>query len=366
MSAQDSQASFNASVYIRACRKVSYEPIFKDNQDYEVFVNFLKEYFTDLKKVEKNKKEFTIRGKTYKGIPYQTQNFFGQIELIAYKLEPNSFDLLLKENVQNAIEKFIRAISTRYVLYFNKKHNRSGSLFRDPYIIQKVGDNDKDLSEILKDLHSNFSKKEEMPDFLYSSYPEYMGQRVTDWINIINLSDSSVEDQRSILTSNIDTQLNNQQSSNSMHSIRLPELILASLILISFSTYGFFNIQNSTVNLKVAESPETSPQPQVSGAKDIILEPSPSATFDLNEEATSSAIPQEEIRAEKVKIISSSERINLREASSSGSRVITTAIGGEIFELINEYPEWYEIILIDGQNAFVSNKLAEKIDMEAR
>jgi hypothetical protein len=46
----------------------------------------------------------------------------------------------VKEITPGAIEKFIRALSTRYAIYFNKRHKRTGPLFKGPYISLQIKD----------------------------------------------------------------------------------------------------------------------------------------------------------------------------------------------------------------------------------
>ena len=46
---------------------------------------------------------------------------------------PNHFHLLLQPIGENSIPQFIQKLSTGYAMYFNKKHERVGSLFQGTY-----------------------------------------------------------------------------------------------------------------------------------------------------------------------------------------------------------------------------------------
>ena len=56
------------------------------------------------------KKEFSIHGKTYKGIPHRNKNYFDSISLIAYDLKPNHFHLVLEQVSDGFVEKLMRFV----------------------------------------------------------------------------------------------------------------------------------------------------------------------------------------------------------------------------------------------------------------
>src|SRR3989344_2776781 len=51
------------------------------------------------------------------------------VEIVAYCLMPNHFHLLIREVEEGGISKFMQKVTTGYTMYFNKRHDRSGSLF---------------------------------------------------------------------------------------------------------------------------------------------------------------------------------------------------------------------------------------------
>ena len=68
------------------------------------------------------------------------------VEICAWVLMPNHFHIILIshrsdlwEKEYNPITEFMRKLSTAYVMYFNKKYNRSGSLFEGKFKSKHVG-----------------------------------------------------------------------------------------------------------------------------------------------------------------------------------------------------------------------------------
>ena len=106
--------------------------VFNDKKDYEVFLGFIKEYLSIPIDPKNNKKEFTVNGRVFRGVPHQPKNYFNKIELVAYRLSPASFNLLLHQITKGSIESFVRSLCTRYSIYFNKKYQRTGTLFERP------------------------------------------------------------------------------------------------------------------------------------------------------------------------------------------------------------------------------------------
>ncbi len=55
------------------------------------------------------------------------------VDFACYCLNPNHFHFILKQIVDNGIQKFMHRIGTGYTKYFNKKYDFSGSLFQGKY-----------------------------------------------------------------------------------------------------------------------------------------------------------------------------------------------------------------------------------------
>ena len=152
-------------------RGVEKRKIFLDNQDYSAFLNHLEIYLDPNLKVKPS------------GLIH-TKSVADEVDLIAYCLMPNHFHLFLKQTTKNGVTKFLRRILTSYVLYFNKKYEREGSLFQgkpkgvliesEPYFLH-----------LTRYIHLNPSGLKEagnFKDYPYSSYKEYVGARKKDWV----------------------------------------------------------------------------------------------------------------------------------------------------------------------------------------
>lgn len=70
------------------------------------------------------------------------------VALMADCLMANHYHLILKEIAEDGIAKFMQKIGTSYTMYFNKKNNRTGSLFQGSYKSVKI-DNDLYLQYLL-------------------------------------------------------------------------------------------------------------------------------------------------------------------------------------------------------------------------
>lgn len=177
-------------IYNRGVEKRS---IFQDQQDYSVFLSYLKTYLSpkDEKTLQEKLSNPNItaieRDRILKLL--HLNNFFGEIILLAYCLMPNHFHFLIKQNSANAIDKFMNSLCTRYTMYFNRKNDRVGSLYQDVYKAVTVESNEQ-LLHLSRYIHRNpvgstplqgdalRAKLFEQP----SSYPEYLGKRQTEWI----------------------------------------------------------------------------------------------------------------------------------------------------------------------------------------
>jgi REP element-mobilizing transposase RayT len=55
------------------------------------------------------------------------------VSIVAYCLLPNHFHLLLRQNVDQGISKFMQRLGTSYTKFFNQEESRSGSLFQGKF-----------------------------------------------------------------------------------------------------------------------------------------------------------------------------------------------------------------------------------------
>jgi len=345
VTAHDYQAKLNGVLYSHVYRDLASEKIFIDNEDYQAFVNFLNEYLSD-KNVDDSKKIFTIRGHTYQGVPRLPKNFSKQIELLAYKLEPNRFDFLIRENVPGTTQKFIRAVSTRYALYYNKKHHRTGSLFKDTYKLERISDPAL-LPGLIRSLHSNFSKKDGVPDHAYSSCPEYLGQRASNWINSqAILSNEGLGDQKLYPEKGKPETGVRVTRYRPRSKARVPEIILSIAILAMLIAQSILRIETSSTS-KASYSPPSYA---------TVLGDKREATEDEN-------IKTVEVNQGKVLIdtVDNLESVDIYRDALLSSLKIGEAKDNDIFELVSESPGWYQVKLINGSTGYVSSEYSEII-----
>ena len=158
-------------------RGVDKRTLFKNTQDYAVFLNYLKEYLSPLP--EKHpQRQIAVNNKDYQINDYQCRNYCNSVILIAYCLMINHFHLLIKQTAARNIELFMRSFATRYTSYFNKRYQRSGTLFEGPYKAVLI-DSDEQLLHLSRYIHLNPS-----PNLFKqpSSYPDYLQHKNTSWV----------------------------------------------------------------------------------------------------------------------------------------------------------------------------------------
>jgi len=175
-------------------RGVEKRNIFQDEQDYGVFLSYLKEYL-----MPKNEKELYLqlsdpnisskeRARLLKLL--RMNNFYGEIDLLSYSLMPNHFHFMIHQRSLESIDRFMNSIGTRYTMYFNEKNKRVGSLCQGVYKAVLI-ESDEQLLHLSKYIHRQAlffkpaskgealrSWKEKQP----SSFPDYLNLRKTSWI----------------------------------------------------------------------------------------------------------------------------------------------------------------------------------------
>src|SRR3989338_2651048 len=63
------------------------------------------------------------------------------IEIGAYCLMPNHFHLIVRESEKGGVSRFLQKLATGYTMYFNKRYERTGSLFQGRFKAKHI-DND--------------------------------------------------------------------------------------------------------------------------------------------------------------------------------------------------------------------------------
>lgn len=175
--------------------------IFKSKNDYERFIMLLY--------VCNSKGEQSIR---LDNLINQQHKLFKEILVLekekplvsigAWCLMTNHFHILIRQEVDGGITKFMRKLGTGYSMFFNVKYQRRGALFGGAFKSKLIGNDDNYMRQMFAYIHLNaldieFSGWEnninkssiEMKNFLesyrYSSYEDYVGEDRVEK-NIIN------------------------------------------------------------------------------------------------------------------------------------------------------------------------------------
>lgn len=361
---------------------ISGKTILKDGQDYEVFLNYLKDYLTPPSDLDTYKKDFTVKGRTFRGVPHQTRNYFNEIHLIAYSLMPNHFHLLLHQTTKGSLENFMRSLSTRYSMYFNKKYQCTGSLFEGPYKSIRI-EGTSSLLLLTRHLHRGLSNDTDN----YTSYAEYLGKRQTSWLKpdavlsffyksqnktykgthgYKNFVEKYEPDQKEenllegiILEKEFEhlegitpppTRSNPYEKISSdghiKAKLRLFEYSIATSVFILLFSLGYRNVLSSSaknttpkdvISINSISSP--SPAPVVAGTKD---------------EKTKTML--------LVKTDNGLENINIRQNPTVQSEIVGTAKNGDIFGFVSINSGWFGAKLEDGSTGYISSKFIEIIE----
>lgn len=378
MPAQGLHRTDEEGIYLHIYNKgVEERIIFNDDEDYEVFLNYLRDYLTAPKDPDSTKKVFKVNGHTFRGIPHQPKNYCKDVELIAYALMPDHFHLLLHQVTRGSLEKFIRSLCTRYSIYFNKKYNRAGSLFAGPYKSVHIK-NDLSLPYLTRYFHQAGG---------YSSYQEYIGSRKTSWVkpqvvlSLLKIGEGEYKDfvekdeldekQNELVTGIIiDKEVHllerrdltgseNEDKNNDSDLIvrsRLPEILAVSSIMF-FVLFGLglrnIMVSGSSSALPLPIPIQSRPTPAVLGTENTEStedqsEPTPEITPQVSQEALKEILT--------VKTEDAFSSVNIRQEPSTDSAKLGKASDGDSFEFVSKDEEWYEVKLPDGQVGFISAK----------
>lgn len=169
-------------------RGVEKRKIFLDQQDYGVFLSYLKDYLTpkDRKELENQLSNPNLSCKQQDKILklLHLNNFSDEITLLAYCLMPNHFHLFIKQKNIESMDKFMNSFGTRYTKYINTKYKRVGKLYQGNYKAVLITD-EQQFIYLSKYIHKQVLAT---PSNAWvadqpSSYPEYLGTRKTEWIH---------------------------------------------------------------------------------------------------------------------------------------------------------------------------------------
>lgn len=170
-------------------RGVEKRLIFLDDQDYRVFLSFVRAYLSFPSPVIGKDLDHPLINMTGSR-PVRIRplrSFAEEVFLICYCLMPNHFHLLLYQKQIDGMSRFLQALCTSYSMYFNKRYKRIGTLFQGPYKAAYV-DGDSYLLHITRYIHLNplemtGSRPVITREYPYSSYPYYLHLKQAAWLH---------------------------------------------------------------------------------------------------------------------------------------------------------------------------------------
>ncbi len=174
-------------------RGIDKRVIFKSKNDYERFIMLLYVANSNNKQplrldnlINHSHKNFNEIMLLDKGEPL--------VSIGAWCLMTNHFHLLVRQEVDGGITKFMKKLGTGYSMFFNIKYQRSGALFGGLFKSKLIGNDDNYIRHLLGYIHLNpldikfsgwekiieeaYSKewKDFLENYLYSSYKDYIGE----------------------------------------------------------------------------------------------------------------------------------------------------------------------------------------------
>jgi putative transposase len=146
-------------------RGVNKQTIFRDDQDYVVFMGLLKRYLGSERE----------RGPNHRLYP----SYADQVELLAFCLMPNHYHLFVYQRDPEGMKLLLKSVGVAYSMYFNKRYRRVGPVFQQRYRAVDIS-GDSQLLHISRYIHLNPDDYRHWP---WSSLPYYLGEKQADWID---------------------------------------------------------------------------------------------------------------------------------------------------------------------------------------
>lgn len=168
-----SVADTHYHVYNRGHNK---DLLFIDQEDYEFFQFLLQRCFGSEQ----------LKSHDGRAFPW----FGDRVRLNAFCLMPNHFHLLLYQGEDEAsLSKAMQSLATTYSMYFNKKHDRRGSVFESVFKSSIIM-GDIYLQHITRYIHLNAKNYKQWEHSSYSDYQKIQSRAWVDTQPILELFDN--------------------------------------------------------------------------------------------------------------------------------------------------------------------------------
>jgi putative transposase len=117
---------------------------------------------------------------------YQRDEMGECVEVVAFCLMDNHYHMLIRQANKRGVTRFMRKLLTSYVMYFNRKYERTGTLFESTFK-RKCVDTDGYLGNVVRYIHLNavdlMSDKEATPKQILKFVKEYEWSDASEYID---------------------------------------------------------------------------------------------------------------------------------------------------------------------------------------
>lgn len=130
------------------------------------------------------------------------------VKIVAFCIMPTHFHLILYQNENNGISKFMAKVLNSYSRYFNLRNKRKGPLWEGRFKNVLV-DKDEQLLHLTRYIHLNpvsVNLVEKPKEWLYSSYCEYIDRKDGSLCEFSHLIDLSPKKYQKFVNDRIDYQ----------------------------------------------------------------------------------------------------------------------------------------------------------------
>ncbi len=133
-------------------RGIDKRVIYKSNKDYERFMILL--YFANSQNTFRIDDILNRYNRVFDDIMVLNKGD-SLVSVGAWCLMPNHFHLLIRQDVDGGITKFMRKLGVGYSMFFNIKYERKGALFGGLFKSKLVGNDDNYMRQLFAYIHIN-------------------------------------------------------------------------------------------------------------------------------------------------------------------------------------------------------------------